>query len=93
MGLPAGFRSRFMGPIQLVELAAVTTGDEAGNRCTIPAARTATAYSIVPNRDLLAPEPASDDPEPSCPRSLGQTKSIRSNRLRQNNSPIREGSG
>jgi hypothetical protein len=62
MGLPAGFRSRFMGPIQLVELSAVTTVDEAGNRCTIPASRTATAYSIVSSQDLLAPGPASDEP-------------------------------
>jgi hypothetical protein len=74
MGLPAGFRTSFMGPIQLVELSAVTTVDEAGNRCTIPASRTATAYSIVSNQDLLAPEPASDEPEPSFPRSLGQTE-------------------
>jgi len=54
-----------MWPIQLVELSAVTTGDVAGNRYIVPASRTATAYSIFSNRDLLAPGPASDDPEPS----------------------------
>jgi len=46
MGLPAGFRSRIIWPIQLVELSAVTTVDATGNRYIVPAARTATRRRV-----------------------------------------------
>jgi hypothetical protein len=60
MGLPACFGSRVMRPIRPDRLSSMTVHVAAGNRCTVPASRTATCYSTVSSRTLVASGLASD---------------------------------